>query len=254
LSGLSPQALLIFEVVGFPLVVAVFVVVMFRLQARSIRDHPLNNPVPGVGLGSASQITDAGSVGWPSLLAALSTVRDDPDRNDRDEGPENAVAETLGLQAPMVVGRFQPNLIYGTRHGRQVFIRLGIDETYRSGMTNRHLRQITVLRVGVSEFELLGEGGALLAERDAPQALLAVVQSLGPSSDVWDGLRVVGGPQGIVATRPVPRRVRVQFQWLYDLWLVERIADSLNAPALEPARLGRSYVVPYGLGKSAKTQ
>ena len=48
--------------------------------------------------------------------------------------------------------------------------------------------------------------------------------------------------------------MRVQFQWLYDLWLVERIADSLNAPALEPARLGRSYVVPYGLGKAAKTQ
>jgi hypothetical protein len=77
---------------------------------------------------------------------------------------------------------------------------------------------------------------------------------LGPSPDVWDGLRVVGGSEGLVATRPVPRRVRVQFQWLYDLWLVERIADSLNAPALEPARLGRSYVVPYGLGKAAKTQ
>jgi hypothetical protein len=253
LSRLSPQALLIFEVVGFPLVVAVFVVVMIRLQARSIRDHPLNNPVPGVGLGSASQITDAGSVGWPSLLDALSTVRDDSGRDDRD-GPENAVAETLGLQAPMVVGRFQPSLIYGMRHGRQVFIRLGIDETYRSGMTSRHLRQITVLRVGVSRFELLGEGGVLRAAPGAPDALIAVVESLGPSPDVWDGLRVVGGPEGLVATRPVPRRVRVQFQWLYDLWLVERIADSLSAPALEPSRLGRSYVVPYGLGKAGETQ
>jgi hypothetical protein len=243
----------ILEIVVFPLAVVVLVYVLFRIQTRPIRDHPLNNPVPGIETGSAAQITDAGSIGWPSLLDALSTVRVDPDTSDRDLGPENSVAEILGLQAPTVVGRLQPNLIYGVRHGRQVFIRIGIDETYLTGFTTRHMRQISVLRVDVPVFELVGERGVLRPESeeaDVPTALCAVLHALRPSPDVWDGLLVVGGPEGIVASRPVPHRVRVQFQWLHDLWLVERIADSLHAHALPPARLGRSYLIPYWLGRA----
>jgi hypothetical protein len=247
------HAATIVEIVVVPLAVVVLGSLLLRAQTRPIRDHPLNNPVPGIETGSAAQITDAGSIGWPSLLAALGTVRVGPDKSDRDPGPENSVAETLGLQAPNVVGRFQPNLTYGVRHGRQVFIRIGIDETYLSGFTTRHMRQITILRVEVPAFELVGERGVLRpepAEAVVPAALRAVLLALGPSPDVWDGLVVVGGPEGIVASRPIPHRVRVQFQWLYDLWLVERIADSLHAPALPPARLGRSYLVPYWLGRA----
>jgi hypothetical protein len=247
------HAATVVEIVVVPLAVLVLGYVLLRIQTRPIMDHPLNNPQPGIDTGSAAQITDAGSIGWPSLLDALSTVRVDPDRSDRDPGPENSVAETLGLQAPTVVGRFQPNLTYGVRHGRQVFIRIGIDETYLTGMTTRHIRQITVLRVEVPVFELVGERGLLRpesTEAEVPAALRDVLHALRPSPDVWDGLLVVGGPEGIVASRPVPHRVRVQFQWLYDLWLVERIADSLHAPALPPARLGRSYLVPYWLGRA----
>jgi hypothetical protein len=243
------HAATIIEIVVFPLAVIVLVYVLFRMQTRPIRDHPLNNPVSGIEVGSAAQITDAGSIGWPSLLEALS-VRVDRDQGDRGPAPENSVSERLGLKAPPVVGRFQPNLIYGTRHGRQVFIRIGIDETYLSGFSTRHMRQITVLRVDAPDFELVGDDGVLRAESDVPVALRAVLQALRPSPDVWDGLLVVGGPEGIVASRPVPHRVRVQFQWLYDLWLVERIADSLHASALPPARLGRSYLVPYWLGRA----
>jgi hypothetical protein len=246
------HAATILQIVLVPLVVLVLGYLLLRIQTRPIRDHPLNNPVPGIETGSAAQITDAGSIGWPSLLDALSTVRADPDKSDRDPGPENSVSKMLGLQAPTVVGRFQPNLTYGVRHGRQVFIRIGIDETYFSGFTTRHMRQITVLRVDAPAFELVGEHGVLRPESagaDVPAALGAVLQALRPSPDVWDHLLVVGGPEGIVASRPVPHRVLVQFQWLYDLWLVERIADSLRAPALPPARLGRSYLVPYWLGR-----
>jgi hypothetical protein len=246
------HAATILEFVLFPLAVIALVYVLLRVQTRPTRDHALNNPVPGIETGSAAQIADAGSIGWPSLLDALSTVRVDPDESDRGPGPENSVAETLGLQAPTVVGRFQPNLIYGVRHGRQVFIRIGIDETYLTGLTTRHMRQITVLRVEVPAFELVGERGVLRpesAEADVPAALRAVLHPLRPSPDVWDGLLVVGGPEGIVASRPVPPRVRVRFQWLYDLWLVERIADVLHAPALPSARLDRSYLIPYWLGR-----
>ncbi|HWJ54167.1 MAG TPA: hypothetical protein VNT24_12400, partial [Propionibacteriaceae bacterium] len=200
------HAATILEIVLFPLAVVALVYVLLRVQTRPTRDHPLNNPVPGIETGSAAQIADAGSIGWPSLLDALSTVRVDPDKSDRGPGPENSVAETLGLQAPTVVGRFQPNLIYGVRHGRQVFIRIGIDETYLTGVTSRHMRQITVLRVDVPEFELVAERGMLRLESeqaDVPEALHAVVHALRPSPDVWDGLLVVGGPEGIVASRPV---------------------------------------------------
>lgn len=279
--------MLVVEVVVFPLVVAVLVVVLFRIQARSIRTHPLNTSTPGIGVGSASAIADAGVIGWPSLLDALSTValdrgngsagpggedsvaepvgrglavrrRRGTDRIGRALGPpvdengggENPVADALGLNAPTVVGRYQPTLIYGVRRGRQVFIRLGIDETRRPGFTTQHLRQITVLRVHVPIFELVGGRGALVAKRGAPDAVADLTRALQPSADVWNRLRVVGGPDGIVASRPVPMRVQVQFQWLYDLWLVERIADLLQAEILPPARLGKPYVVPYGLGRA----
>jgi hypothetical protein len=239
----------IVQIVVFPLAVIVIAYVLLRMQTRPVRDHPLNNPVPGVQVGSAAQIADAGSIGWPSLLDALS-VRGDPDRSDRDPGPENSVSERLGLTAPTVVGRFQPNLIYGTRHGRQVFVRIGIDETYLSAFSTRHMRQITVLRVEAPDFELAGADGLVRPESEVPVAIRAVLEALRPSPDVWDGLIVVGGPEGIVASRPIPHRVRVQFQWLYDLWLVERIADALHASALPPARLGKSYLVPYWLGRA----
>jgi len=234
--------------VVLPLAVVALVVVLMRAQARPAQDHPLNNPMPGVGVGSAAEIRDAGSIGWPSLLDAM-TVHTDPGDVDRDAVAENSVAARLGLQAPRAASRFQPNLIYGSRHGRQVFIRLGIDETYLPGVMTRHLRQITVVRVEVPEFELTGVGGVLRADSTVPGALSALLRELGPAPEVWDHLQVVGGEEGIVAARPVPHRMRIRLQWLYDLWLIERIADSLHAPSLPTARLGESYAVPYGLGR-----
>ena len=41
---------------------------------------------------------------------------------------------------------------------------------------------------------------------------------------VWRKLEVEGGPQGIVARRPVTAHPQ---GYLYDLWLIERIADRL---------------------------
>ena len=280
--------MLIVEAVVFPLVAAVLVVIVFRRQAWMIERHPLNHRTPGIDVGSAVTIGDAGVIGWPSLLDALSTVglergngsvegegaeraaeatgrglavrrRRGTDLIGRALGPpvdedgsgENPVADALGLNAPTVVGRYQPTLIYGVRQGRQVFIRLGIDETRRPGFTTQHLRQITVVRVRVPVFELVGSRGILRAEVRVPATIAGLVESLQPSPDVWNRLRVIGGPDGIVASRPVPFRVKVQFQWLYDLWLVERIADVLRVETLPPVRLGKAFTVPYGLGRAS---
>jgi hypothetical protein len=40
-------------------------------------------------------------------LDALRTVPVDPDRNGRDGGAENSIAETLGLHSPLLAGRFR---------------------------------------------------------------------------------------------------------------------------------------------------
>jgi hypothetical protein len=72
---------LFLEIVVFSL--AVLVAVMFRIQTRSMREHPPNNPVPGIGIGSAPQITDAGSIGWPSLLDALAQFQSIPTERSR---------------------------------------------------------------------------------------------------------------------------------------------------------------------------
>ena len=234
--------MLIVEVVGFAIVVLVVVVLILRLQARPIKDHPLNSPVPGIEVGSAAQITDAGSIGWPSLLDALSTERVDSDSDDGDPGPENSISEALGLKAPTAVSRFQPNLTYGTRRGRQVFIRIGIDESYLSGFSNRHMRQITVLRVDVPTFELVGEDGLLHADTDAPDALR-------PVAGASHRLSITAGRRRPRRNRREPPRsssVRVQFKWLYDLWLV-RADRRFPASATPSSQLGRSaYPVLVG--------
>ena len=238
----------IIAAVVLPLAAIALLVVLVRAQGRPVRGHPLNNPSPGVEVGSAAQIRDAGSVGWPSLLDAM-TVRAGADDSEPDATRENSIAARLGLQAPKPASRFQPSLFYGTRHDRQVFIRIGIDETYLPGILTRHLRQISVVRAEVPEFELAGKRGVLRADSAVPEALRDVLRVLRPAPDLWEDLLVVGGPEGIVATRPVPQRVQVRLQWLYDLWLIERIADRLHAPALPTARLGESYLIPYGLGR-----
>jgi len=246
------QGLLLVEMVGFPVLVVVLVIVGFRLASGAINRHPLNRRIDGIEVGSADRIVDAGLIPWPNVIDALTVVKVDGDVEWTEEHPtagENPFAEVLGLKAPINPGRFRPNLMYGERHGRQVFIRLGIDETRRSGFSNRHLRQITVLRVMSPVFELHGGGGILRVDTEGPAELEAMVAALSPSPDVWDGLRVVGGPDGVVADRPVPTRVRVQCQWPYDLWLLERIAARIDVPALPAVRLGGSYRVPYGIGR-----
>jgi hypothetical protein len=234
--------------VVLPLAVLVLLVLMYRLQARPARQHPLNQPVAGVEVGSEELISDAGAIGWPSLLDAMTVPGEAAESGNGSDS--NSVAERLGLLAPGAASRFQPNLIYGTRHGRQVFVRIGIDETYLPSLTTRHIRQITVVRAETPEFELVSKGGVLRADSEVPEALRSLLRGLHPSPEIWQEVVVVGGPEGIVATRPAPQRIRIRFQWLYDLWLLERIAESLQAPGLPTARLGQSYLIPYGLGRA----
>ena len=100
----------------------------------------------------------------------------------------------------------EPHVHWGTREGRQVFIRMGPDEKLEGGTTmlsNRHIRSITVLRVGAPAFDLASDDGALRAFDDTPAEIRAVVDRLAPDPATWSDVRIAGGPRA--SSRPAAR-------------------------------------------------
>jgi hypothetical protein len=159
----------------------------------------------------------------------------------------------LGLKSRMSAASnvLEPHVHWGTRAGRQVFIRIGPDEKLEGGTTmlsNRHVRGITVLRVESPAFDVSSENGTLRLSDDSPPEIRGLVEPLAPDEPTWSDVRIAGGPKGIVAARAAIDGTAGS--WVYDLWLLEHIADSLRLPALEPARIGPRWKVPYGFGKS----
>jgi hypothetical protein len=66
----------------------------------------------------------------------------------------------------------------------------------------------------------------LAAEPGALSEVDAFVAGLAPAPSVWREVTVEGGPDGILARRPVTAHPQ---GYIYDLWLVERLADRLGA-------------------------
>jgi hypothetical protein len=118
---------------------------------------------------------------------------------------------TTGRVGPKVRGAL---VLSGERHGRPVSVRLG------SGETSPH----SEVRVGVAtpEFKAKSRDGKVRPGDDVPAPFAAVLQAM-PNSTRWKKLTVEGGPKGIV----IDRKGAAQADWLCDLWLAERLADSL---------------------------
>lgn len=66
-----------------------------------------------------------------------------------------------------------------------------------------------------------------------------MLTSLGGVQEIWRDVRVRGGAEGLVALRRSGSAGH-----LYDLWLLERLADALDAIALEPLDV-ESLAAPY---------
>ena len=159
----------------------------------------------------------------------------------------------LGLKSRMSAASevLEPHVHWGTREGRQVFIRMGPDEKIEGGTTmlsNRHIRSITVLRVDAPPFDVRSDDGALRVSDGSPPEIRGVVGRLAPDEETWNDVRIAGGPRGIVAARSAIDGTTGS--WVYDLWLCEHIAHALDLPPLKPARIGPAWKVPYGLGRS----
>jgi hypothetical protein len=99
----------------------------------------------------------------------------------------------------------------GSRRGRQVHI-----ETIGK-------RSYTWVQAGTPPFEIHSQAGKLVADKNAPRAVTEALKGLRKAKR-WRGVKATGGPEGIGIERESPG----QNMWLYDLWLIERLLESIE--------------------------
>lgn len=106
----------------------------------------------------------------------------------------------------------------GSRHGREVSV------CFPAGGSGVRSPSAVTLGGAVAELEASFRDGRLRAKKGGPPE---VGRSLGsmPASKRWSGVKVEGGPEGLI----VYRRSSREGDWLCDLWLAERIAGALGA-------------------------
>ncbi|MEV8512738.1 hypothetical protein [Dactylosporangium sp. NPDC051484] len=104
----------------------------------------------------------------------------------------------------------------GFRAGRQVEIRNAAGTT------------VTWVRAAAADLQALGNAaGAFVVDAGAPPAGAAALASLAAVRQVWRDVRVRCGAGGLVAVRRSGAS-----GYLYDLWLLELLADTLDAAPL----------------------
>jgi uncharacterized membrane protein YedE/YeeE len=114
-------------------------------------------------------------------------------------------APTMPGYSATLVG---PTAMVGERHGRKVEVHqeAGVSEVTVGGKSPK--------------FEAKAKRGRFTVE-DGSSDAAAVLSSL-PHSDRWNGVRVEGGPTGIMVARKGDPSA-----WLCDLWLAERLAEAV---------------------------
>jgi hypothetical protein len=188
---------------------------MFRARSN---DQAEAGPPPAEMRGRAAEIGDAGTLGWEVVWEALKT--EPPAAN------ASTVTQELGLdeERSVRVG-YEKSLpgteFSGTRHGRSVALRIGIVPSIRG----KGMNEVEV-DAAVAAFRIGAENGRLVAEPGAMPEVAEVLAELAPSPKVWRDVVVEAGPEGIRARRPVTSHPQ---GYVYDLWLVERLADRLGA-------------------------
>jgi hypothetical protein len=191
----------------------------------------------------AEDIADGGQVAAQELLESL-RLRDTPELDA--EGEDGGVSG-LGLSLhPGSQTNQLPQVMEGTRHGHQVFIRQGlVGDSVSPGLRLRRSRTITVVRVDAPAFEAEMRGGRIEPDEKAPAALRDFLATLAVSPDVWHDGRLVSGAAGIAVSRAAADDWLGG--WIYDLWLLERLGHDSRAGALPPVALPRTWDAPYGL-------
>lgn len=193
---------------------------MFSLFARAgaSKDAPRGGPPPAEMRGRAAEIADPGAYGWEVVWEALKT--EPPAENASTITQEHGLVEEHDItQAYSDVPATE---FSGTRHGRRVALRMGVVPSVWRG---RGAYEVQV-EAPVLPFRVRDEDGRLAVEPGALLEVEAFVATLAPAPAVWREVTVEGGPDGILARRPVTAHPQ---GYIYDLWLVERLADRLGA-------------------------
>ena len=168
--------------------------------------------------GRASEIADPGALGWEVVWEALKT---EPPAED-----SGTLTQELGLGEEREISQDTSDMpateFSGTRNGRRVALRIGV---VPSVWRERGANEVEV-EAAVAPFRVEADDGRLVADSGAPPEVGEMLASLAPSPDVWRKLEVEGGPDGILARRPVTAHPQ---GYVYDLWLIERLADRLGA-------------------------
>ena len=176
-------------------------------------------PSPAEMHGRAAEIGDAAAYGWEVVWEALKTEppSDDPSTLTQELGLDDERSIRTGYEK-----RGMPATEFsGTRHGRQVALRIGIVPDIRGkGMTE------VEVETAVAPFRIRAKDGRLFGEPGAMPEVEEMLGELTPAPRVWRDVVVEGGPDGIRARRPVTSHPQ---GYVYDLWLVERLADRLGA-------------------------
>ena len=109
-------------------------------------------------------------------------------------------------------------VLEGRRHER------GVSVCFPAGGQGVRSPSAVTLGGAVPDFEASFRDGRLRAKKGGPPE---VGRSLGamPASKRWSGVKVEGGPDGLI----VYRRSSREGDWLCDLWLAERLAGALDA-------------------------
>ncbi len=189
--------------------------------------------------GRSRDISDAGTLPWQTLFAALEAA-DAADPND------DLPTAALGLRAREFRGEWsdvETTRLSGVRHGRQVEIRLGgSDHGWSSAGA-----MVVWVRAAMPDFQALGSrAGTFAVDPGAPPAALGTLIALTPQPEVWNDVLVRGGAEGLVTHRKITARANPR-GYLYALWLLERLADTFGAAALPPVDI-TALKAPYRMG------
>jgi hypothetical protein len=171
--------------------------------------------------GRAAEITDPGALGWEVVWESLKT--EEPADNPNTLAQELGLDEEHEIDLPDSIGGYATEMA-GTRSGRTVKLRLGV---MTSTLRNQPVTEV-VIESPVPPFTIHSEGGRLSAESGALPEVGEVLGGLAASPAVWRDVVVNGGPDGILARRPIKAKGHPQ-GYVYDLWLSERLADRLGA-------------------------
>jgi len=167
--------------------------------------------------GRAAEIADAGAYGWEVVWEALKT-------EPHDEN-SSTITQELGLGEEQEISQDTADMpataFTGTRNGRRVALRMGV---VPSSLRGRGVNEVHV-DAPVAPFKIHADDDRLVGETGALPEIDEFLASLAPAA-AWHEAAVEGGPDGILARRPVTAHPQ---GYVYDLWLVERLADRLGA-------------------------